>query len=211
MRLSWHLVVLLYGCSDPAAGPCRTADDCEEGMLCSPLLGCIPREQELVDWGGGDDDSDDGVGDEENGEDGGWPWLEECAESQSSDCCQLLRECEQGNDDDLCDMYEEACERDPCRRDGECEPDCEGDPDCLQVDDCPDLCGPVPDGSEDHCRWSCGVAEDPETRCVLVPEDGDRAEEQCDSADRPGVDEDCNGLADCDDPACQVEGYCPEQ
>jgi hypothetical protein len=175
-------------------------------MVCSARLGCVPREQELIDWGGDDDDADDPVKDEE---DAGWPWPDDCSDSQSDECCRLLRECEDGNDDDLCAMYEQACET-TCRRDGDCEPDCGDDPDCLGDYDCDDLCGSVPDPSEEHCRWSCELDEDPANRCFLVPADGAWAEEQCDSADGPGVDEDCNGLADCEDPACQVGGDCPE-
>lgn len=178
-------------------------------MICSARLGCIPREQELVDWGGGDADSD---GDTDTERDAGWPALDDCP--QGDDCCVLLRACEREGESELCARYQEVCEgtNDSCGEDGDCLPGCLYDPDCLDPDECSETCGPVPDVSEERCRWSC-ASEAPDWQdCSLIPVDEEwAAAEECEPADRHGVDEDCNGLADCDDPACQKEGYCPEQ
>lgn len=218
-------------CSGDSAGPCTTDVDCGGGQRCDPRLGCVPAGEgdavadpsaclelaercsagevdacttyQMLCGGSGEDcaallaacRAGDGPSCEAVIE-------KDCA--MSGDCDWLRVLCQEDNADACAALQGDECAvPDPCEADGACNPDCpQGEPDCPPAV-CPDTCGPLPASAGEHCSWSCADGN----RCVLVVQPGDlSATEDCATpAGEDPRDEDCDGLADCEDPDCSRE------
>ncbi|ETN70575.1 EGF-like domain protein, partial [Necator americanus] len=135
-------------------------------------------------------------------------WEEVCPPCLHGACMSGLCVCETGWSGDLCDEAECAIgclEHGKCLKNGTCACDKGWNGENCFVDGCPLSCS-----GHGECRYSQGLAEG--WRCVCQPSyTGNDCAVPIETDCRDGLDNDNDGLIDCDDPECCSSTECSRE